>query len=120
LDDAEERIRNNMPPLEECIAEWSSLITVQRARGEYIEKRKKYLTDKENLPVEIPLRRKPEERPTQFQDDKTGFYMAYGKFAPFKFYPSPSNMKYYKGMKLTKMDEKLRDTETETVKEPES
>jgi hypothetical protein len=105
-----------MPPLEECIGEWTSLMNVQKARGEYISKRKQYISDKENLPVEIPLRRKPEERPTQFQDEKTGFYMAYGKHAPFKFHPSPSNMKYYKGMKLAKVSEKV---ETE-AKEAES
>jgi hypothetical protein len=108
-------MRNNMPPSESCIGEWTSLVNVQRSRGEYISKRKQHIKDKENLPIEIPLRRKPDERPTQFQDEKTGFYMAYGKHAPFKFYPTPSNIKYYKKGNLVKISDKQRETEEEEV-----
>jgi hypothetical protein len=80
------------------------MIQLDAHRKEYFDKRMRIVNEKRNLSVEIPLRRKPEERPSQFQDNR-GFYFAYGKHGHFKNYPNPSNMKYFKGIKLNKLPE---------------
>lgn len=94
-------MRNNMPPTDDCMKNWETMQKLDIQKREYMDKRKRECKDKEEMPDVIPLRRKPEERPTQYRDEKTGLPVAYGKYPPFKFYPTPNNMRHLKNMKNT-------------------
>jgi len=68
-------------------------------KKEYFERRRKVYREKDELPIEIPLRKKAQERPTQYVDAKTGLYKAYGKYAPFDIYPNPPNLRHFRNPK---------------------
>jgi hypothetical protein len=99
LEKAKEKFKSNEPPTEDCMEILEKRNRLEYQRGEYIQKRKKENFDKENLPIEIPLRNAPEERYKEYVDQKTGLPKAYGKNAPFSVKPVPNNMRFFKNPK---------------------
>ena len=99
LDKAKERFKNNEPPTDDCMEILEKRNRLEYQRGEYIQKRKKDVFDKENLPIDIPLRNAPEERFKEYEDGKTGLRKAYGKYAPFAVKPTPPNLRFFKNPK---------------------
>jgi hypothetical protein len=99
LEKATERFKNNEPPTDDCMEILEKRNRLEFQRGEYIQKRKKEVIDKENLPIEIPLRNAPEERYKEYVDGKTGLPKAYGKYSPFAVKPTPSNLRFFRNPK---------------------
>lgn len=75
------------------------MIKLSTQKKDYFERRRKAYHEKEELPIEIPLRKRASERPTQYVDAKTGLYKAYGKYAPFDIHPNPPNMRHFRNPK---------------------
>ena len=74
-------------------------------KKDYFESRRRVYREKDELPIEIPLRKRGQERPTQYIDAKTGLYKAYGKYAPFNIYPAPSNQRHFRNPQPKIMDD---------------
>jgi hypothetical protein len=93
-----------MPPTDDCMKNWDTSQKLEVHKAEYFDKRRREVKEKEELGIEIPLRKRAEERPSQYRDEKTGLPNAYGKYAPFKFYPNPPNLRHYKNLKKSLPD----------------
>lgn len=93
-----------MPPTNDCIKKFETMIKLSSQKKDYFERRRKAYREKDELPIEIPLRKKPTERPTQYIDAKTGLYKAYGKYSPFDIYPNPPNMRHFRNPKARSVE----------------
>lgn len=99
LTEAEERIQNNMPPTDDCMRKFEILKKLEEDRLTYINNRLSEVKEKETRGTDMPLRKKPEERPVLYMDDKTGLLKPYGKYAPFSHKNKPNNMRHFRNPK---------------------
>lgn len=102
--EANERLDNNLPPTNDCVKKFETMLKLSNQKKEYFDRRRRVFREKEDLPVEIPLRKRAPERPSQYIDAKTGLYKAYGKYSPFDIKPAPSNLRHFKNPKPRSMD----------------
>lgn len=119
LEEAEIRIKNNMPPTDDCMKIWDTNNNLSRQKQDYFNNRKNYIKARENLPVgDIPHRKRPEKRNDQFSDPVTGLPIPYGKNS--EFYPGRPNLRHYKNMRPMKFNDAFVNKEKERGNEVNS
>ena len=96
------RYDNGLLPPKEWLENYQSQKLVKERRKDYLRNRISEVREKENIVIgDVPLRRRPEKRPEEFIEPKTGLpSCVYGKYAPFNPYEDPNNMRHLKAMAL--------------------
>lgn len=115
LEEAQERFDNKEPPTEDCMQSWETVQNLERQKQTYFQKRTREVNEKKEVLGEMKHRRKPEERPSQYIDSKTGLPLAYGKNAPFKYSAVPANLRHYKNPKVKINEAQMKEAEINTV-----